>query len=146
MNAADFLAPFAGASYFFLQHIGEPQENGLRLLLEEASPRSGPTESRRIGGVAITGLRSVEPDGKSRRFELCWSPYVAYAVTNESYATADKGAVYQGELVRIYTRSAYLDFVAASTFATSDYPDRCCTSAVAAPITSSMSWRLTCRR
>jgi len=47
--------------------------------------------------------------------------YIAYAVTNESYA----GGIiekYEGKLARVYSESAFLNYISQGTFASSDYP------------------------
>lgn len=117
----NFTHQFINSKSLFLRNIAEPHENGLRLLLEEASPRSGPTESRLIGGVEITGLRAIESDERSRLFELRWDQYIAYNVTNESYAAADKDSLYEGKLIRVYSKSPFLEFIRKATFATEEY-------------------------
>jgi hypothetical protein len=72
-------------SSLFLRDIGEPEDNVLRLVLHEGkvSPQS---ESLEIGGTRIDGLHRVYTGADSRLIELVWRKYVAYGVTNESFA------------------------------------------------------------
>jgi hypothetical protein len=63
---------------------------------------------------------ATDPD---RRFEIRWSSYISYAVRSEHYCQWDKDEVWEGKHVfRVYTKSKFLDFVAAGTFATADFP------------------------
>jgi hypothetical protein len=59
----------------FLQEIGEPQENVLRLLLVEAK-RSDEAESMQVGGAIIEDLHRVQATDESRVFELIWNQYI----------------------------------------------------------------------
>jgi hypothetical protein len=62
----------------FLEEIGEPQENVLRLLLVEAK-RSDEPESMQVGGAIIEDLHRVQATDESRTFELIWNQYILYA-------------------------------------------------------------------
>jgi len=76
-----------------------------------------------VGGVTIEGLHRVHPTDGSRVFELIWNQYIAYAVTNESFATpnGDENAD-SGRLLRCYSQSPFLDYVARTTVATAEFP------------------------
>ncbi len=106
----------------FLQEIGEPRENELRLLLLEGM-RSDEAESRQVGGVTFEGLHRIGSTEGSRVFELIWNQYIAYAVTNESFAVANGCEnADSGRLLRFYSQSAFLDYVAHATVATAKFP------------------------
>jgi hypothetical protein len=63
---------------------------------------------------------ATDPD---RRFEIRWSSYISYAVRSEHYCQWDEDEVWEGKHVfRVYTKSKFLEFVAAGTFATADFP------------------------
>jgi hypothetical protein len=105
-----------------VDEICEAGENTLRLVLVETMV-SAEVESLRIGGVVIDGLHRIAASDESRRFELVWDKYIAYAVTNESFAGPEgTQCADSGRLLRCYSQSAFLDFVGRSTGATSDYP------------------------
>jgi hypothetical protein len=106
----------------FLQEIGEPQENMLRLLLVEAK-RSDEAESMQVGGAMIEDLHRVQATDESRAFELIWNQYILYAVTNESFASPNgEKTEDSGRLLRCYSQSPFLDYVARTTLATKEYP------------------------
>ena len=58
-----------------------------------------------------------------RTFEIRWSSYISYAVRSEHYCQWDDEEVWEGKHVfRTYTKSKFLDFVAAGTFANDVFP------------------------
>ncbi|MEB1609341.1 hypothetical protein VDQ74_05460 [Xanthomonas campestris pv. campestris] len=60
-----------------------------------------------------------------RLFEIRWSGYISYAVRSEHYCQWDDEEVWEGRHVfRTYTKSKFLDFVAAGTFANDTFPGR----------------------
>lgn len=107
----------------FVREISEPEENVLRLVLQEADV-SPETVSHNIGGTVIENLHPVEPTERSRIFELRWKQYIGYSVTNESFAAPDDESEVRasGRLFRIYLKSHFLDFVSRATIATEQYP------------------------
>jgi hypothetical protein len=63
---------------------------------------------------------TTDPD---RRFEIRWSSYISYAVRSEHYCQWDSDEVWEGKHVfRVYSKSKFLDFVAAGTFASDVFP------------------------
>ena len=108
--------------WIFLREIGEPEENSLRLVIEEAKS-DGPHEDIEIlPGKVISGTRAIESDATCRAFELVWLSYVSYSVRNESFCTLDKEERWEGRLFCLYSKSHFLDYVAQATFASADYP------------------------
>jgi hypothetical protein len=107
----------------FVREISEPEENMLRLVLQEAE-ESPETVSHKIGGTVIENLHRVEPTERSRTFELTWKQYITYSVTNESFAPPDDDSSVRasGRLFRIYSKSHFLNFVSRATIATEQYP------------------------
>lgn len=106
----------------FLQEIGEPQENALRLVLVEAE-RSDAAESMQVGGTTIKDLHRVQATERSRTFELIWNQYIVYAVTNESFGSPNgEETKDSGHLLRRYSQSPFLDYVVRATVATKEYP------------------------
>ena len=107
--------------YLFLASITEPEENSLRLVVQEGL-RAGPPETWQIGSGSIEGVTPIDVTADSRTFELYWPSYISYAVRNESFCSWDKEEIWEGTAVRTYTRSKFLDFVENGTFASADYP------------------------
>jgi hypothetical protein len=107
----------------FVSEISEPEQNVLRLVLQEAEV-SSETVSHNIGGAVIENLHPIRSTERSRTFELTWKQYVAYSVTNESFALPDDSFEVKasGRLFRTYSKSHFLEFVSRSTIATERYP------------------------
>ncbi len=109
------------AKYLFSRDICEPEENSLRLVIEEAivdhtqtistlDPTSPFAEIRK-------GASPIKVVEGCRRFELQWSRYVAYLVTEEVVGSGGSygDEVYTGKLFREYTKSHFLDLLARDT-------------------------------
>jgi hypothetical protein len=102
------------AKYLYLRHISEPEDNSLRLIVEEAiadctATVSTPDLASPFGELrkGASLIKSVEGCGA---FELQWSRYVAYVVTEEGVCSggSDEDEVYTGNLLRMYTKSHFL--------------------------------------
>jgi hypothetical protein len=104
--------------YLYLEHIGEPQDGTLRLVVAEGRVLAG----RATAVGPITECSPIVADDQSARYELIFDRYVAYAVRTESYAVVGQEERYSGRLGRVYSRSTFLDFVRSGTFASPDYP------------------------
>jgi hypothetical protein len=107
----------------FVREISEPEENVLRLVLQEGE-RSPESVSHKIGGAVIENLHPVEPTERSRTFELTWKQYIAHSVRNESFASPDDDSELRasGRLFRTYSKSHFMDFVSRTTIASEQYP------------------------
>jgi hypothetical protein len=121
MASENFVA-VESCRYLYLIDLGEPQDNTLRILVQEADLSAGET-TLSVAGTKFTELRRIEPTRASRSFELVWNSYVAYSVRNESLTGMGKDyEVFIGRLIRVYTTSHFLDYVTKATFAGADYP------------------------
>jgi hypothetical protein len=108
-------------NYLFLRHIFEPEENALRLVVEEAiadrtESGSKPDPTSPFAEIR-KGTSPIRPVEGCRAFELQWSRYVAYLVTEELVGSggSDQDEVYTGNLLRVYTKSHFLDHLARDT-------------------------------
>lgn len=100
-----------------LVDIREPRNNDLRLTIIEALP--GPELVETQLGPATP----IRPAQTSRGFEITWYMYVAYAVRNESYFRREDGEpLMSTERIEVKKKTAFLDYVAATTIATDDHP------------------------
>lgn len=106
--------------WLFLREIGEPEENTLRVVVEEA--KSGEAQDIDIGETIISGASLIESDESCRLFELIWPTYVSYAVRNESFTSWDDTEVWEGQSLRVYSKSSFKDYVARATFASDSFP------------------------
>lgn len=105
------------AAYLFMNQLFEPRDNSLTVVLEEAGVNEPARTSRTIVGVLFSGVAPIEPLDGSKVFVLQWKSYVSYCVTEEMHGSCGnfKDALYEGRLLRIYSKSPFLDFLAQST-------------------------------
>jgi hypothetical protein len=108
--------------WIYLRELGEPEENALRLVIEEAKADGPPEDIEVLPGKVISGTLAIESDDSCRVFELVWPTYVCYSVRNESFCTMDKAEAWEGRLFCLYSKSHFLDYVSRATFASADYP------------------------
>ena len=54
----------------WLREIGEPVDNSLRLVIEEAKADGPPEDRELLPGKIVSGLRSIESDRACRLFEI----------------------------------------------------------------------------
>ena len=114
--------------YLNLLEIGETEEWELRLVVaeamvvEEASLVSVDAEPNEAIRELITSSRPIKVTDASAVYEIVFSDYILYSVINESYVSGCEGEEYEGRLARVYTKSAFLEYVQKSTFATEEYP------------------------
>jgi hypothetical protein len=109
------------ARYLFLRHISEPEDNSLRLVVEEAIADRSETVSTPDPASPFAELRKGAAPIKSaegcRTFELHWGRYIAYLVTEEGVGSGGsyEDEVHTGNLLRVYTKSHFLDHLARDT-------------------------------
>jgi hypothetical protein len=109
------------AKYLYSRHISEPEDNSLRLVVEEAMADSSETESARNPGSPFAEILKdalpIKSTDKCKTFELHWSRYVAYLVTEEIVGSGGdyEGEIYTGKLFRVYTKSHFLDHLSRDT-------------------------------
>ena len=107
------------AQYLFLMRIFEPRDNAVTVLLEEAVANKSKRGPTMIAGINFEGESwPIEPTLDTRVFLLEWTNYVSYCVTEEMHGSTGSFTSeeeYTGRLLRIYSKSHFLDFVARST-------------------------------
>ncbi len=115
------LAELDTCASLYLREISEPKQNTLRLLIEEAEVM--PEEvAIRFAGTDLGKGHLVRSTASSRLFEIVWDNYVAYSVTNESFATPSESEEFSGRFARSYSKSHFLDYISHATFASNEYP------------------------
>jgi hypothetical protein len=115
------LAELDTCASLYLREISEPKQNRLRLLIEEAEVM--PEEvAIRFAGTDLGKGHLVRSTASSRLFEIIWDNYVAYLVTNESYATPSESEKFSGRFARRYSKSLFLDYISHATVACNEYP------------------------
>jgi hypothetical protein len=78
-----------------------------------------------VGGVDLgKGTRVIESAPRHRIFELVWDSYVACCITNESFSSPDSKDEKResGTLLRLYSKSHFLDHIRTNTIATEEHP------------------------
>ena len=109
------------AKYLFLRHISEPEENSLRVVVEEAIADHTETVSNPDPASPLAEIRKgaspIKATEGCRTFELQWSRYVPYLVTEEGVGSGGsrEDEVYTGNLLWVYTKSHFLDHLARDT-------------------------------
>ncbi|WP_417657717.1 hypothetical protein [Pseudidiomarina aestuarii] len=113
--------------YLDLIEIHETYKDCLRIVLAEAgvsdvapqmSSDEEPNEALR---KLLNESKRIEIADNSARYEIVFDDYIAYAVTNESYAGGIEGS-FEGRLARVYSESAFLNYISQATLASADYP------------------------
>ena len=110
------------AKYLYLRELSEPQDNALRLVVQEAvvnpagSVRSSHPELPELEKI-LGGSSPIESTEACRTFELTWKRYVAYLVTEECVGSCGQDAdeIYTGKLFRVYTKSHFLEHLSRDT-------------------------------
>jgi hypothetical protein len=109
------------AKYLYLRELSEPRDNSLRLVVQEAienrsarpSTRSDNPEFAQI----LTEAWPIESVESCKIFRLSWKSYRAYSVTEELVGSCGShdDESYTGRLLRIYTKSHFLEHLARDT-------------------------------
>ena len=101
--------------YLYLGRLTEPRDNSLRIVVQEAVSNP-PLPSSLQSGSNVVHVSRIEHTGACRTFELTWSRYVAYLVTEEVVGSCPcDDEIYTGNLFRTYTKSHFLDYLARNT-------------------------------
>ena len=107
LNPVDWL-DLNRLNYVYLTEIGEPKDNVLELIIEQA-PASDFREE-----IEALGISPDEPVGAGELLEtyrIEFANYIAYAIRDESFARNDTLETYEGTLARLYRESKLLEYV-----------------------------------
>jgi len=104
--------------YLYLKEICEPEDNCLKIIIEEAVEGD---EFDSLGSSGLSG-RGIQVTSESRLFELFFDSYIGYSIVDESLALPDDSEVCKGRIFCVYEKSNYLDFINKSSFASEDHP------------------------
>jgi hypothetical protein len=113
--------------YLDMIEIQETYKDCLRIVIAEAGVSDVVPEISSVE-EPVEAVREILRESKpiavtenSARYEIVFDDYIAYAVTNESYAGGIEEK-FEGRLARVYSKSAFLNYIGQGTFATEDYP------------------------
>ncbi len=108
--------------YLYLQQLTEPRDNSLRIVVQEAvDNRSGQIRSALPDLPELSEILKdswpIESIEGCKTFDLYWKHYVAYLVTEEMVGSIHgcHDEVFSGKLLRVYSRSHFLDHLARDT-------------------------------
>jgi len=113
--------------YLDMIEIQETYTDCLRIVIAEAgvSDTASEVSSEEEPNDALRKILNesnpIEVTDSSARYEVVFDDYIAYAVTNESYAGGIEEK-FVGRLARVYSESAFLSYIGQGTFTTEDYP------------------------
>jgi len=120
MIEATAVEQLESVQYVYLREISEPQGNSLKIVVEEAVVnRSGTAKFDPELEAVLKDASLIESVEGCRVFEIHWKRYAAYLVTEElvgsnSVAGYDDES-YTGKILRVYSRSHFLDHLARDT-------------------------------
>ena len=120
MIEATAVEQLESVQYLYLRELSEPRDNSLRLLVEEAVVnRSGIAKLDPRLEPVLKDASPIESVEGCRIFEIHWKRYAAYLVTEELVGSNSAGGYddesYTGRILRVYTRSHFLDHLARDT-------------------------------
>lgn len=113
--------------YLDMIEIQETYKDCLRIVMAEARVSdvaqqvSSEEEPNEVLRKLLNESKPIEVTEESARYEIVFDDYIAYSVTNESYAGGIEEK-FEGRLARVYSESAFLNYIAQGTFATQEYP------------------------
>ena len=124
MPESEAILQLNSARYINLHELSEPDKrvlNSLRIVVEEAIVNEAATVASDRPELAnlLAGAHPIESVEGCKTFRLSWKHYLAYLVTEELVGSnAPNGyddEVYTGKILRVYTRSHFLDHIMRDT-------------------------------
>jgi hypothetical protein len=125
----DPISAIQRCQFLHLHAISEPEEGGVRLVVHEAKA-GGPVNEEVLDSEPLAEVKRILAQsstivhaGDCKVFTITWLKYIGYCVENESFALPEPSpSVGEGRLLRTYSKSVYLDFIAKASFASAEYP------------------------
>ncbi len=125
----DPISAIEACEFLYLHAVSEPEEGGVRLVVHEAKT-GGPVEADILASEPLPELKKILAESSAivhgpdcKVFTITWDKYIGYCVENESFALPEpSSSIGEGRLLRTYSQSVYLDFIAKASFASPEYP------------------------
>jgi hypothetical protein len=102
--------------YLYLDKLYEENDLELCVVINEAKVQGD--HLQRADNASAYG--AIVTDDTCRKYKVTFRDYVAYSVTNESFTVLDDEEQFTGNLFRQFSKSKFLDYVAASTVLVED--------------------------
>lgn len=99
-----------------LLEMTEPYDNSLRIIVGETSLGERQDLSAPGTDFVFRDVRPIAHRESDRTFALTWPSYVAYAVSNESYALPVNAKEDTGKCIRRLQGSAFLRYISETTW------------------------------
>ena len=99
-------------NYVYLTEIGEPKDNVLELVIEQALASDFREE---LDGLGTSPDEPVGAGELLETYRIEFPNYIAYAIRDESFARNDTLEAYEGTLARLYRESKFLEYVDATS-------------------------------
>jgi len=121
MNEDEALERLNSVKYIYLRNLSEPQDNSLRLVVEEAVVNRSGIIRPSLPELAelMRDSYPIESIEGCKTFELHWKRYASYLVTEELVGSNAAGGyedeAFSGKILRAYSKSHFLDFLARDT-------------------------------
>lgn len=116
----EFFDEINGFKSIFLLDIKEPRDNQILISIQETTV-SNEEEYVSIGTKSIGPVKRIIVNEKCKKFSLFFNSYAAYTVVNESFPLWHNYEEWTGKILRIYTKSNYLDYIRKDTAAEEFY-------------------------
>ena len=116
----EFFDEINSAKSLFLLNIKEPRDNQVSITVQETTV-SNEEEYIAVGDKSIGPAKRIIVNEKCKKFRIFFNSYASYIVLNESFPMWYDYEEWTGKLIRIYTKSNFLDYIRKDTNADEFY-------------------------
>ena len=116
----EFFDEINSAKSLFLLNIKEPRDNQVAITVQETAV-SDEEKYVAIGEKSIGPVSRIIVNDQCRKFRIFFQSYAAYIAVNESFPMWHDYEEWTGKLIRIYTKSNFLDYIRKDTNAEEFY-------------------------
>jgi hypothetical protein len=111
MLLMDVLDQINTHKYLYLDRLYEEKDLELCVVVDEAKILGG--EPKAVENASQYG--AIASDYTCKKYKIIFKNYAAYLVTNEIVARGDNDEGFTGKLLRTYSKSKFLEYVASTT-------------------------------
>lgn len=123
-NTTEIISELNKCQYLDVLEVGATNVWEFRILIAEALVSKDKTFEDRDEDLAeiLKDTRLIEVTKESRVYDVRFNDYIGYSVLDESYTQWDHSEVFEGNLIRVYSKSRFLEYIEKGTFASNSYP------------------------